>query len=228
MSWHPGDLVADTDLTAYERTILTQHGAADWQSRRQKVLEDWLWPILRAKGLAPERFRTRYVAEAVLGNTSSTFTAFTSAAENVTTDDLNLATILAASSDYLAIGSSRQFRGVSVRMLDAVNTAAATLTVELWQDAWTGVSATDGTLATTGKPFSRGGAVSWTVPGEWVLRSLNSLGPYYWARLRLSAAPTGAKASQVACIRRSALCAPATLRTLALIFREAPMQQDGP
>jgi hypothetical protein len=228
MSWMPSDLVTDADLLAYERTILSQHGASDWQQRRQKVLEDWLWPRLRRRGLSPERFRTRFVADAVLGSTSSVFTDYTDAASNTTADDLNLATILAASSDYLAIGSSQQFRGVSLRMVDSASSVAATLSVELWLDTWAQVAHTDSTQATSGKPFSKGGSIIWTPSGEWVLRTLNSSDPLYFARLKLSAAPTGATLHQMAVIRRSVLCAPATLKTLALIFREAPTQQDGP
>jgi hypothetical protein len=229
MSWHPGDLVSDTDLTAYERTILTQHAASDWQSRRQKTLEDWLWPILRSRGLAPERLRTRYVADSVLGSTSSSFTDYTSAASNGSASVIPLATVLATETDYLAIGSKQQFRGVSVRMLDNVTAVSSTMTLELWQDTWTDTTESDGTqVSGNGKPFSKGGAITWTVPGEWVLRTLSASAPLYWARIRLSAVPTSAEIVQLSCIRRSVLCAPATLRTLATIFREAPQQQDGP
>ncbi len=228
MSWHPNDLVSDSDLLAYERTILTQFNVADWQLRRLKVLEDWLWPQLRERGFAPERFRTRYLPDAVYTNTSSTFADVTSAAKSATADDINLATALAGTSDYLAIGSSRPFRGLSIRMFDNVSSVAATLTVELWQDAWVEVSAFDETQATTGKPFSRGGGLLWPVPDNWVLRPLNSSDPLYWARIKLSAAPTGAKFSQLTCIRRSVLCAPATFRSLASIFREAPVSHKSP
>ncbi len=228
MSWHPSDLVSDSDLLAYEGTILTTFNKADWQLRRLKVLEDWLWPQLRERGFAPERFRTRYLPDAVYTNTSSTFADATGAAQNATADDINLATVLAASSDYLAIGSVKPFRGLSVRMFDNVSSVTATLTVELWQDAWTSVSPFDDTQATTGKPFSRGGTISWAVPDDWVMRPLNSSDPLYWARLKLSSAPTGAKLSQVTCIRRSVLCGPATFRTLASIFREAPVSHKSP
>lgn len=228
MSWYPGDLVSDFDLLAYERTILSQFAVADWQAKRSKTLEDWIKPQMAAHGFAPERFRTRYVPDKAFGNTSSTFTDVLSAISNTTTDDLNLATTLAASSDYVAIGSHQQFRGVSVRMLESVSSVSATLTVELWCDEWRSVTVTNTTEATIGKPFSRGGTLAWTVPAEWVLRSLNSSDPYYWARIRLSAAPTGAKVGQVSCIRRSVFCAPATLRTLAMIFREAPVSHKSP
>lgn len=229
MSWHPNDLLTDQDLVAYERDILTRFNVTDWQARREKVLEDWLWPQLRANGFAAERFRTRYTPDAAFGFTSSAYTNVLDAVTNTTTDDLNLATTLASSSDAVVIGSSKQFRGVSVRMLDAVTSQASTLTVELWQDSWRSVAHSDGTQATAGTPFSRGGPITWRVPGDWVIRTLSTnTTPYYYARLRLSAAPTSAKCGQISVIRRSVLCGPVAYRTLAMIFREAPMGQDGP
>lgn len=229
MSWHPADLLTDADLRAYERDILTRFNVTDWAERREKVLEDWLWPQLRSHGFAPERFRTRYTPHVAFGYTSSAYTDILDAVTNTTADDLNLATTLAASSDALVIGSAQQFRGLSIRMLDAVSAVSATMTVELWQDAWRAVAVTDGTQATNGVPFSRGGPVTWRVPADWAVRTLSTnTTPYYYARLRLSAAPTSAKCGQVSVIRRSVLCGPVAYRTLATIFREAPMQQDGP
>jgi hypothetical protein len=90
------------------------------------------------------------------------------------------------------------------------------------------VQASDETQATTHRPFSRGGSVIWAVPHDWVLRSLNNSAPYYYARLRLSAVPTSARIGQITTIRRSVLCAPVTYKVLASIFREAPINQDGP
>lgn len=227
-SWHPSDLVADADLVAYEPRILTQFGVTDWADVRQKALEDWLFPLLVGAGLDPQRLRTRHQADAVLGYTSSTYSDKTSAASSTTADDINLATVLAASSDRLYVGSTSPFRGLSVRLLDSVSSVATTLTVALWADTWRTVSATDGTQATAGKPFSAGGSLTWRVPSEWVTRQINSTGPYYWARLSMAAAPTGATATQISCIRRSLLSAPVTFRVLALILRAAPLAQDGP
>lgn len=229
MSWNPNDLLTDADLEAYERDILTRFNVVDWQQRRAKTLEDWLWPQLRFNGFAPERFRTRYTPHIAFGYTSSVYTDITTAVTNATADDVNMATILAAASDAIVIGSAQQFRGVSVRLLEAVSSAAATLTVELWQDGWRGVPVSDGTQAIPGTPFSRGGSITWQVPDDWVIRTLStSTTPYCYARLRLSAAPTGAAIGQISVIRRSVLAACVTYRTLAAIFREAPMAQDGP
>lgn len=228
MSWHPSDLLTDQDLSAYERGILTQFSTVDWTQLRERVMEDWLWPQLRSEGFAPERFRTRYTPDAAYGYTSSAYTSILDAATNATSDDVNLATILAGASDALVIGSSQQFRGLSIRMLDAVSAVAATTTVELWQDQWRAVAATNGTVV-SGVPFARGGSVTWRVPSEWVVRPLLTVAtPYYFARLRLSATPTSAQCGQVAVIRRSVLCGPLAYKVIAAIFRGAEMKQDGP
>ena len=228
-SWAPNDLVSDTDLIAYERTILSQFGQSDWQAKRAKTLEDWLFPLLVQQGLEPQRLRTRYTPSEVYGYTSAAFTDYTAASQNQTTDDLPLATILAAGTDYLYIGSPEPFRGLSLRMHEAVSAQASTLTVALWRDAWRSVTVTDGTAATAGTPFGRGGAITWTLPEDWVTRIVNGSGHRYWARISVSAAPTAlTSAGQLAVIRRSALCAPATLRTLYQIFHEAQTSQDGP
>lgn len=229
MSWSPNDLVSDVDLTAYENAILTAFRQTDWETKRAKALEDWLGPILQTQGFALETLRTRYEADLVTGYTGAVYTDLTGAARDTTGDDLNLATIFATpASDALYLGSTQPFRGLSVRMHDAVSTAAATLTVSYWGDAWTALSVTDGTSKAAGKPFSGGGALTWRVPSTWVKRVVNGSVPLYWVKVTLSAVPAGATAGQIGAIRRSALCAPATFRTLALIMREAPTGGDGP
>lgn len=231
MAWHPQDLVADTDLVAYERTILTQFGVTDWKAKRQKAIEGWLFPLIASAGLDPYRLRTRAQATTVFGVTSGVYTDYSDRAKNTTTDDIPLVTILAASSDALVIGAPWQFRGVSLRMLDAVSSAARTLTVETWRDQWKAfvpADLSDETKATNGTPFSKGGAITWTMPEDWVVRTLNNSAALYFARLRLDGAPTGAALGQIGVIRRSCLCDAVAFRTLCYIFREAPQQQDGP
>lgn len=226
MSWHPNDLVSDGDLVAYEAKILEQFDKDTWQARRQKALEDWLFPLLENTGFDPQRFRTRFLADSVQGYTSSTFTDVTSEAQD--DDGLNAASILAASTDYLYIGHTAPFRGVSVRVLDSPNATAATATWQVWADTWQAPDGVvDGTKIGT-KPLSQGGAVTWTLPESIVTRKVNSVGPYYWARLSTSAAPASTTIGPVTVIRRSRLCAAVTFRTLALIFREAPIAVDGP
>jgi hypothetical protein len=229
MAFKPNDLVSDADLVAYEADILTAFGQFDWTAKRQKALTDWLWPLLKAAGFPPERFRTRYQPQAVYTSISGTWGTETSDAQNTTVDDLNLAAIFATvGTDALYIGSSQMFRGLSVRLSDAVSAVTSTLTVSLWTDAWESVPIVDGTARVSGKTFSGGGAVTWAVPDGWVPRVVNGSAPLYWAKLTVSATPTAATAGQIGVIRDSLLAGPATLRTLALIFREAPTKQDGP
>jgi hypothetical protein len=229
MSWHPNDLVTDTDLLAYESGILTNFNTTTWQTKRQKALEDWLGPILRTNGFEIERLRTRNEADTVLGFTGAAYTDLTNATRDTTADDLDLAAVFATvGTDALYIGSKQNFRGLSIRMADTVSAVTAKVSVANWSDAWKSLTLTDGTISTSGKSFSGGGAISWTVPSTWVKRSINGSDPLYWVKVTISATPTAAKAGQIGVIRRSVLCAPAALRTLTLIMREAPTGGSGP
>lgn len=228
MSWSPNDLVSDADLVAYERTILTQFGADEWQAKRYKALEDWLFPSLALAGFVPERLRTRRAPAQVLGMTSLVATDYTAAATTPDTATVPLASILATASDALYVGSGEQFRGLSVRLLDAVSTVSTTVTVEAWCDTWRPLLV-DNATRVGAAPFGKGGAITWTLPEDWVTRPVAGSPARYWVRLRSAAALTAATAcGQIGCIRRSVLTAPATLRTLHYIFREARIQQEGP
>lgn len=227
MSWAPNDLVTDADLLAYESSILTQFGKTDWQTRRQKALEDWLFPLLEARGFDPTRFRTRHAPTKVFGYTSAAYTDKTSAAG--TSDGLNLATILASSSDALYLGFAQPFRGALLAMHEAVNsTVDVTFGVGAWTGVWAPVTGlTDGTKVGT-KSGARGGSLTWTLPESTIRRALNSSDELYWVRITAASAPTGAQTGPVTVIRRSRLAAAVTFRTLELIFAEAPADQDGP
>lgn len=228
MSWQANDLLTDADLLAYEQSILEQFGATQWEARRTKALEDWLFPILQSRGFDPHKLRTRYEPDAVFGYTSSAYTDVTGASKDTSEDDIDLATIFAtAGSDALYIGSEKPFRGVFLRVLDQASVATGTLTASYWSGSWESVSVSDATTI-SGKTFAAGGSVTWSVPMDWQPRTLNGSDAYYWVKLTVSATPAGAAASQVSVIRASALRAPVTYRTLQLIFQEAPISQDGP
>jgi hypothetical protein len=228
-SWHPVDLVSDRDLLDYERNLHAVFGdTTDWASQRTKALEDWLFPTLKGQGLEPQRLRTRFVPSEVYSYTASAFIDRTTAASNLAATDLDLAAIFAtAANDRLYVGSTEPFRGLFVRIHDNASSVAGTLTAKYWNGQWKALSIADGT-AVSGKTLGAGGSVTWTLPVDWATRPVNGSGLRYWAQLAVSATPTGAQAAQIATIRRSALCAPATLRTLALIYREAPVSQEGP
>jgi hypothetical protein len=230
MSWSPNDLLSDQDLVAYEGAILTQFGKSNWTAKRDKAIEDWLFPILRTHGFTPERFRTRVEASKVWGFTGAAYTDETSAARDTTTDDVNLATVFTTfGTDALYVGLSQVFRGLSIRMETAVNAVASAASVAHWSDEWSGLTISDATQKVGGKSFSGGGALSWTVPSTWVQRSINGSDRLYWVKVSVAAALTaGTKAGQIGCIRRSVFCAPVAFRTLTLIFREAPTGGPGP
>jgi len=228
VNYHPQDLCTDVDLKDYENAILSSFGRTDWSQKRTKAIEDWLLPAMRARGLDPLRFRTRLEPTLVLSYTSSVFADRTDAARSTTEGDLNLATMLAASTDYLYVGLTAPFRGLHARLLDAVSTVAATLTLQYWADGWVTLPVLDGTLKVAGKPFSGGGTILWTLPTDWSPRTVNSSAALYWVRLALSAAPTGATATQLSAVSVSVFRAPVAYRTLQLIMREAPTSQDGP
>jgi len=229
MSWAPNDLVTDLDLRAYEATILTAFGQTNWQDKTAKAREDWLRPILLARGFSLDRLRTRYEADAVIPFTAGLYGNEASDAKSPAADDLNFATIFAtAGTDALYLGSTSPFRGLSVRMLAGVSAVASVLSVAYWNDTWTTLTVTNNTEATAGVAFSKGGSVLWKMPSDWVTRQINNSTAYYFVRLMVSATPTGATAGQLGVIRRSALAAPLTHRTLMLIMREAPTGGPGP
>lgn len=227
--FHPNDLVTDDDLVAYEAGILSQFGQPDWDTKRSRALEDWLGPILRTQGFALERLRTRYEADKAWSYTGAAYTDRTAAVTDGTADDLNLAAVFATpGTDALYVGSTQPFRGLSVRMLDTVSSAAAALTVQGWSDSWVTLAVDDRTSRTAGKAFSGGGAITWRPPSTWVKRTINGSAALYWVKVTISATPTGATAGQIGVIRRSALCAPVLFRTLELIYQEAPSGGPGP
>ena len=208
---------------------MTSFGQTSWQGKRTKALEDWLFPILKGRGFDPQRLRTRYEPDAVYAYTGAAYSDKTAAAKDTTAVDLNLATIFAtAGSDCLYIGSTSPFRGLFVRMLDTVSSAAAVLSVAYFNGNWEGLLISDPTTQVAGKAFSAGGSITWLLPVDWVPRSVNGSDPFYWVKVTISATPTSAKAGQIGCIRASSLRAPATFRTLQLIFQEAPTSGDGP
>jgi hypothetical protein len=127
----------------------------------------------------------------------------------------------------LLVGSTKPFRGVSLRVLDAVSAVAGTMTVQYWADRWTPLTVSNDTIR-NGVLFARGGSISWRVPSDWVTRPISTSARRYFVKLTVSATPTSATAGQIGVIRRSSLCAPAAFRALMLIMREAKTGSDGP
>ena len=145
--------------------------------------------------LKPRNFSTAVVARyalnpylVVLKTTDAlgTVAAFTDASENM--QDGSTATTLsmhsfdtAANGDFVYVGSPLPFRGVRVTIGNTNSVGASTLTVKYWQDAatdaWTTITATDGT-ASGGDTFGVTGNVTWTVPTDWLKKSLMEISDY--------------------------------------------------
>ncbi|MGE0451787.1 MAG: hypothetical protein AB7Q29_19595 [Vicinamibacterales bacterium] len=228
MSFHPLDLVGDADLQAYERQILTQFGGPVFDDKRRKALEDWLFPILTSAGFDPYRLVTRAAVAQALGYTGSAYADVTAATQDGTEDDVDLAAVFATpATDALLIGSARPFVGLAVQMAEAVSAVASELGVAYWNGAWSGLPIADRT-SRGGAAFGGGGSVTWATPIDWQRRSLSGSPSRYWAKVTVSATPASAKAARISVIRASCLRAPATFRTLQLIFAEAPTVADGP
>lgn len=229
MSWHPNDLVTDLDLRDYEESVLTSFGQTTWLGKRTKALEDWLFPILKGRGFDPFTLVTRAECDAVYGYTSSAYTDVTGETTSTTADDVNLATVFATpASDALFVGSAQPFRGLHLKLEDTVSSAAGVLSVAYWNGNWEPLLVADTTIQVAGKTLSAGGTVTWLLPYDWNRRVVNGSASLYWAKVTVSAVPTGARVGQISAIRHSSLRAPATFRTLELIMREAPTGENGP
>ena len=231
MSWHPNDLVSDRDLVAYEMDILDRFGATTWIDKRTKALEDWAFPILAGAGFDPYQLRTRHDANQVWQFTGAVYTDLNDSATDATDDDIDLAAVFATpGTDALFVGSDEHFFGLHLRILDSPSSTTSTMTVSYWAGLWQELTIYDGTVsaATTSQTLSQGGSVTWAIPPDWERRPVNGSDRLYWARVQVSATPTGATAGQIATIRASRLRAAVTFRTLHLIFVEAPTGQEGP
>ncbi len=125
--------------------------------------------------------------------------------------DVVLSSLPAAPIGFLFVGAHTPFRGVQVDV-DAANGTASVLTAEYSKvGSWAGLTETDGTAA-AGATFGQDGAITWTMPTDWVplpliemLRVLyptlnfalrnypvaqrEALGlPLYWAKIGVSVA----------------------------------------
>lgn len=105
----------------------------------------------------------------------------------------------AANGDFLYVGSHIPFRGVYIDV-DAANGNASVLTVKYRKsdNTWADISAADGSTS-AGASIAVDGAVTWTVPTDWIPCQLPQIGDlasslggsghkFYWTRWEFSAA----------------------------------------
>jgi hypothetical protein len=118
----------------------------------------------------------------------TTFTDYSDAAQDgsASTDVVLSSLGTLAQGDYVYVGAPRKFAGIAVDV-DGANVNAATMAVHYWSgNQWNNITPTDGT-ASGGATFGQDGNVTWTVPTNWVKKSINGV-ELYWARISVSAA----------------------------------------
>lgn len=81
----------------------------------------------------------------------------------------------AANNNYLYIGSHAPFRGVRVIIGNTNSAGGSTATVKYRKSdaTWANITATDGTKSTD--TFRQTGDITWTVPTDWIARSIASI-----------------------------------------------------
>lgn len=163
-------------------------------------------------GLKSTALQNVYLAldAAIWYDASVGYTNQTTAASNATVNDMTLmhATEPAVGDCYY-FGHATQF----TRMTLAISTPGVgswAYTWEYWNGSWTTLSATDYTKQ-YGQSFKQTGDVTWSAPGDWATTTVNSQGPYYYVRARLSTYtsktqhPIGARAWRAAALNADLL-----------------------
>lgn len=233
-------LLTEADVLTFDADALDTFGASqsavstNLALKRQIAVQDWLHGHLRGAGYDPGKHTVLYPADAVLTSTGGTLTDRTSAASDKTTDDVPLASVFATpGTDVLYVGLAVPYRGLMVNMHEAVNANASVLTAQYWDGgAWTAfASLVNGTERVSGKTFSGGGLLTWSLPEDWAKRPISgdtSAAWRYYLRLKVSAALTsGTAAVSLLPVRRSRLTTPAAFYALHLLYSESWGVQRG-
>lgn len=108
--------------------------------------------------------------------------------ENGTSFDL-----LVDTSDYLYVGLSTTFSGISFEF--DVRGSNNTLHLEYWNGAWTELDISGQTYTDDTSNFESDGRIYWDIPGDWSTTTVNSVASKYWVRISTTTTPvTTAKA----------------------------------
>lgn len=122
---------------------------------------------------------------AAIADDGGAYTDDTTAANNATSDDMTLLPATPAVDDAYYFGSGSPFDKIDLN----ISTAGAgtwTIVWEYWDgSAWQSIpNVTDDT---NGFTASGTNSISWEAPSDWATTTVNSQGPYYYARARISA-----------------------------------------
>ena len=133
--------------------------------------------------------RNQGVATACIAEDGGAFTDETLAGVNNTTADMTLLPAVPVANDAYYFGHDEQFPSLKLDVTTAMTGTGNTIVWEYYNGTiWTALSGVvDGTsgLETLGENY-----VSWTLPGNWATTTVNTQGPFFYVRARLSATTT--------------------------------------
>lgn len=123
---------------------------------------------------------------AAVGDDGTVFTDYTTAANNATVGDVVLLPAVPVADDAFYIGLAVPFGSLSI----AISTAGVGGTV-VWEyyngTSWVSLSdVEDNTVGFTAAPATV--ITAWTPPSDWATTSVNSQGPFYYVRARVTSA----------------------------------------
>lgn len=135
------------------------------------------------------RARQQGLPNAAIADDGGVFTDETTEANSATTNDMTIFPATVAVNDAYYFGHSEQFTRLKVD----VSTAITGILVVVWEywdgGAWVVLTElVDGTSMWTNVGEN---TVSYTLPGDWATTTVNSQGPYYFVRTRLSSVASG-------------------------------------
>lgn len=138
--------------------------------------------------------RNSGIVAAVIQDDGGVYTNYTNDARDKTgTSDIVLLPAIPALNDAVYIGGFNQFSEIEVKITSPGTTYS--LTWEYFNGSWVTLTATDSTnsLQTTGW-----GKVIFTAPSNWTTTTINSQGPYYYVRGRVTTGGgTGVSAEEI-------------------------------
>jgi hypothetical protein len=148
------------------------------------------------------RARNGGIISAAIQDDGGVFTDFTTNARTLTgspgvgsTDDVDLLPVTPAVNDAFYFGGMSQFGQVETNITTTGSGYSGTW--EYWNGAWTALTVTDetGSFQISGNGLT----VSFTIPSDWATTSINSQGPYFYIRFRVTAVttPTQAQADSI-------------------------------
>lgn len=130
--------------------------------------------------------RNQGLPTAAIADDGGVLTDETTEANSGTTNDMTLTPTTPATGDAYYWGHSEEPTGLKINISNASSDTGQTITWEYWNGStWSSLTGvTDGTDSYKNAGLN---TVTWTQPGNWATTTVNSQGPYYYLRGRVSA-----------------------------------------